>query len=101
LVNDAVACYDEIEQSAFSISNELYILGHSESTIIAAQVSGHRPATAGIILLNPFVQDMESTLIELARHIESANKQLKGIKEAVLRNFKKNFLEIRLRLKGN
>ena len=64
LVNDAVSWFDALRQCDFVDTDRIFALGHSEGCIIAPQVSLKRPAVAGLILLCPFVDDMESILIK-------------------------------------
>lgn len=89
LVQDAIACFDALAQSKACVKNEIYVLGHSEGTVIAAKMSIKRPSMAGIILLCPFVQSMESILIMQSKHIQEAIENLKGIKGTVYRIFLK------------
>lgn len=85
LIEDAVACVDALEQpGAFKVSS-LYILGHSEGAIIAPQVSLRRPSVAGVVLLCPFAQNMESILMDQARHMRSEINELQGFKGFVYR----------------
>jgi pimeloyl-ACP methyl ester carboxylesterase len=77
LVEDAATCFDEL--SRLFDSDRLFILGHSEGCIIAPQVSQMRPATAGLVLLCPFVEHLESVLIRQATQIEKEVNELQGI----------------------
>ncbi len=85
LVEDAIKCLGTLEQLVNCKKNEIFILGHSEGTIIAAQMSVRQPSIAGIILLCPFVQDMETILYNQAKHIQQAINNLKGIKGVIYR----------------
>ena len=85
LVDDAIACYDALTRHESCIKNQVYVLGHSEGTVIAPQMTLKRPAIAGIILLNPFVQKLEPILIQQARHIADAINGQGGIKGLLLR----------------
>lgn len=85
LVEDAIECFDTLEQYSTCKKNEIYVLGHSEGAIIAPQMSIKRPSIDGIILLCPFVEDMESILIKQARHIQEALSNLEGSKGVIYR----------------
>ena len=67
------------------MKNKIFVLGHSEGCIIAPQMSLKRPSIAGIVLLCPFIQNMESILINQARHIQEAINNLEGIKGIIYR----------------
>ena len=84
-VEDAIAWFDTLVQVEVCKPNEIYVLGHSEGAIIAPQMSIKRPSIAGIILLCPFVQKMESVLISQAEHIQEAINDLKGVKGLLYR----------------
>lgn len=66
LVNDAISWFDALNQYDFCDSERIFVLGHSEGCIIAPQMSIIRPAIVGLVLLCPFVDDMESILIKQA-----------------------------------
>lgn len=70
LVVDAMHCLDALSQSSQIDENSLYLLGHSEGCIIAPQVSRQRSAVAGMILLCPFIESIESTLMRQAGQTE-------------------------------
>lgn len=61
------------------------MLGHSEGCIIAPQVSAMRPSIAGLILLCPFIDDMEAILLRQAMQIEEEFKSLAGVGGALKR----------------
>ena len=83
LVNDSIACFDFLKNSETCIANQIYVLGHSEGSIIAPQMSIKRSSIAGIILLCPFIQNMETILVMQARHIQEAIVSLKGINAVI------------------
>ncbi len=85
LVDDAIACFDALARSSLCLENRIYVLGHSEGTIIAPQMTFKRPTIAGLILLNPFVQKMDIILLQQARHITEAIRVQTGPKGLVLR----------------
>lgn len=85
LVDDAIACLDALARSSLCLENRIFVLGHSEGTIIAPQMTFQRPSIAGLILLNPFVQKMETILLQQTRHIAEAIRRETGPKGLILR----------------
>lgn len=79
LVNDAVRWFDALSQRTFVTADRIFALGHSEGCIIVPQVSLRRPAVAGLILLCPFVDAMESVLIKQAEQFQRDFDALTGI----------------------
>lgn len=69
-VRDAASWVDAIAGGQLGVHGDVYLLGHSEGCIIAPQVSIARPAVAGLVLLAPFVQGIESILLKQARQLE-------------------------------
>ena len=84
LVDDAVACVDYLSQFDFCISNKIYVLGHSEGSIIAPQAGIKRPCIDGIILLCPFAQAMDTILMSQARYAQDSIDRLTGLKKLIL-----------------
>ncbi len=78
-VQDAVQCLDTLATLENVSANSLFILRHSEGSIIAPQVSHHRPTVAGLILLCPFIERLESILIRQAAQLEKEVDSLPGI----------------------
>lgn len=80
LVGDAVSWIDALTQQSENCDpNRLFVLGHSEGCIIAPQVYAQRPRVAGLILLCPFVDDMENILVKQARQIEAEFASTPGV----------------------
>jgi len=79
LVQDAVRCLDMLTKSASVSKDHLYVLGHSEGCVIAPQVAQHCTQVAGLILLCPFIERLESVLIRQAAQIEKEFDSLRGI----------------------
>jgi len=77
-IADVTAWIEYLEQCDFCAHNQLFLLGHSEGSIIAPQLSLKHPSIAGIILLSPFVQNMESILRQQAARIKEAVNKLDG-----------------------
>lgn len=85
LVDDAINCADVLGQFEFCDPSRLFVLGHSEGCIIAPQVSAKRPNVAGLILLCPFVDRIESILIKQATQIQREFDRLTGVRGWVRR----------------
>lgn len=66
IVNDAIHWVDALQGFDGCDPGKIFVLGHSEGCIIAPQVSLERPKVAGLILLGPFVENMEPILIRQA-----------------------------------
>lgn len=78
LVNDAVGWFDVLRQSDFCEPERIFVLGHSEGCIIAPQMGIIRPAVAGLVLLCPFVDNVESILIKQAVRLQQDFDALPG-----------------------
>jgi uncharacterized protein len=68
LVNDAINWFDFLKEQEYC--EKIFVLGHSEGCIIAPQVALKRQETAGLILLSPFAENIESILIKQAAQIQ-------------------------------
>lgn len=79
LVGDAVSCFDALRQFDFCDPDRIFVLGHSEGCVIAPQVSAKRPTVAGLILLCPFVDTIESILIKQATQLQRDFDGLPGV----------------------
>lgn len=79
LTNDAVSWFDVLKQCDCCEPEKIFMLGHSEGCIIAPQVSALRPAIAGLVLLCPFVDNMESILIKQAAQLQQDFEALPGV----------------------
>jgi pimeloyl-ACP methyl ester carboxylesterase len=84
LVNDTVSWFDALSQSDFCEPEKIFVLGHSEGCIIAPQLSAIRPA-AGLVLLCPFVDKMESILIKQALRLQQDFDALPGVSGRIRR----------------
>jgi len=85
LVDDAVHWCDALRQEVFCAGAPLFVLGHSEGCLIAAQVSVRRPTLAGLVLLCPFVEGMESMLVRQAEQLEKEVDAVSGVGGALER----------------
>jgi len=79
-VNDAVACTQFLQQQTSIETEKLFVAGHSEGSIIATQVAIRQQNIAGVILLSPFCDEMESILMKQAQHLKSIVMGRKGLK---------------------
>ena len=80
LVDDASACVDALGREERCDPERVYVLGHSEGTIIAAQLAARHPALAGLVLLCPFVEPMDSILRRQARQMRDDLANATGIR---------------------
>ena len=85
LVADAQGLVEYLMQSDFCDRDQIYLLGHSEGTIIAPQVSNANSLIAGLILLCPFVQPLHDVLKQQANHVSQDIQNISGIKGKLLR----------------
>ncbi len=69
-VDDVVSWYDSLRLAGFCRSEQVFLLGHSEGCLVAAQASVRRPGITGLALLCPFVEPIEDILIRQAHQIE-------------------------------
>ena len=76
LISDAVQAVDWVRQNRPDAA--LYLLGHSEGCLIAPHTALQRPDVAGLLLLCPFVERMESVLMRQAAQIEQELAHLPG-----------------------
>jgi pimeloyl-ACP methyl ester carboxylesterase len=79
LVSDALAWTMRLHSGALGAFGPVFLLGHSEGTLIAAQVAGQSGAVAGLVLICPFIQDIESILRQQARRAEMELSQAPGV----------------------
>ena len=79
LVDDAVSWFDALDQFEFCDPSKKYLLGHSEGSIIVPQVNLKRPSVAGLILLCPFIEPMETILRNQATILQDELDNSRGI----------------------
>ena len=72
-------------QFDFCDVGKVFVLGHSEGCIVAPQVSAKRSTVAGLVLLCPFVDNVESILIKQATRIQHEFDALPGVRGQVRR----------------
>ncbi len=78
-VDDVVCWYDSLHRAEFCQPGQLFLLGHSEGCLVAAQASLRRSEIAGLVLLCPFIEPMEDILIRQAHQIEREIAVRKGV----------------------
>ncbi|NKB32800.1 MAG: alpha/beta fold hydrolase [Pseudomonadales bacterium] len=83
LVDDAAACANFLIQHTATNPDKIYIVGHSEGTIIAPQVAIKNNKVAGIILLSPFYEDAESLLMMQAKAMQEMVQKSKGFRAGI------------------
>jgi uncharacterized protein len=79
LLNDAVNVFYALKQDRACDYRKIFVLGHSEGCLIAPQMTAARPEIAGLILLCPFVDQLESILIKQAAQVQLDFESLPGI----------------------
>jgi pimeloyl-ACP methyl ester carboxylesterase len=87
VVNDAVHWVDALKDYDACDPGKIFLLGHSEGCMVAPLVSLQRPEVAGLVLLGPFVEDMESILIRQATLLQrefEGPPNLQGIVRRIL-----------------
>lgn len=85
LVEDALGLVSYLKQQEYCDHKHIYLLGYSEGTIIAPQVSIRDRSIAGLLLLCPFTQKIEVLLEQQAKQISKEIQNLKGIKGLLMK----------------
>lgn len=86
LVEDACACARFLQQHTRQ-SASLYLLGHSEGTLIAPQVIAKTNGIAGQVLLAPFIEPFTRVIKRQAESSLAEIKALPGFKGIMMRFF--------------
>lgn len=89
MVDDAAAWVDFLSAHELCEPSRIFVLGHSEGCFIAPQLSLARSFIAGLLLLCPSIQNVESTLLEQASRIEQEIDAAPGLSGAVQRTLVK------------
>ncbi|MCG8559250.1 MAG: lysophospholipase [Hyphomicrobiales bacterium] len=87
LVSDALAWATHLGNGTWGRFGPLYLLGHSEGTIIAPQVAQKNGAVSGLVLICPFLQNVEDLLRQQAVEMEKANRDMPGLVGWFIRRF--------------
>jgi len=91
LVNDALKCLEYLSKSKHCDKNAIFLLGHSEGSIIVPQISQKHVSVAGIIMLAPFIDRMETILLQQAGRMKKMASELAGVKSLPLKLYFKLF----------
>lgn len=83
LVDDAASWITVLSEQPECDSSEIYVLGHSEGTAIAPQVYLRQPQVAGLVLLCPFVENLETVLQRQASILEAELASRRGFIGAI------------------
>jgi uncharacterized protein len=84
LVGDAAAVVSGLR--AQGDVGPVFLLGHSEGTILAPQVAARDGGIAGLILICPFLQDGRAMLMAQARQMARMFRDMRGPKGWVIRS---------------
>lgn len=87
LVSDALEWARFLKQSATFSETPLFILGHSEGSLIAPQVATKDTNIVGQILISPFLENFETLLGRQAKQSLTEIAKLPGFKGKVIRFF--------------
>ena len=79
VVDDAAACLAFLKEHASGGFHRVILLGHSEGTLVAADVAGTHESVDGLVLLSPFLQPIEDILIAQGREIGRALAEMPGL----------------------
>lgn len=85
LVHDAGALFDALPGYDFCDPSRRFLLAHSEGCVFAPLLANERPAVAGLVLLCPFIDNVELLLLRQARQIEQEMAGLRGVMGAAQR----------------
>ncbi len=78
LVDDALCWFDALYHCDSTMS-QVFLLGHSEGTVIVPQVCLKRQSAAGLILLCPLIEKFEPLLIKQAMQLEREAVEMPGL----------------------
>ena len=87
LVADANAWLDFLANNPTTKNASLYIMGHSEGSLIASQLCSGNNFVKGQILLMPFVEEFESVIRRQAQNALDEIAILEGFKGTLIRFF--------------
>lgn len=85
LVNDAKKILIQLRDKTVDGEADIYVLGHSEGTLIAAQLASTSSSVAGIILLCPFAQPLKDILRSQGMSVMKEIKNARGMKGTITR----------------
>ena len=87
LVDDARSCLAALSTFEEIREAPVYLLGHSEGTLLASLLSIENPDIGGQILLTPFLSSLEKTIERQMQSTLSELKQLPGLKGFMVKIF--------------
>lgn len=87
LITDAQAGLLFLQQHAALTNAELFLLGHGEGALIAAQLASAQPSIAGQILICPFLQNYAELIHQQAEKSLAEIKALPGFQGKLIRFF--------------
>ena len=78
LADDVCAAISHVRATEAVRDSAIYVLGHSEGTLLAPLVAQARKDVAGLILLSPSITPIEATLIRQAEWLQVALDEERG-----------------------
>lgn len=84
-VVDAKTCLDALIKDENISARDIFLLGHSEGCIIAPQVCSQRQSVAGMVLLCPCIEPIESMMLRQAEQLEKEINEIPGVSGHVYR----------------
>ncbi|NQT74204.1 MAG: alpha/beta fold hydrolase [Chloroflexi bacterium] len=85
LLEDANAAYQYLLQSENVNRDQLFLLGHSEGTLIAPKLCLTYPEIAGLILIAPAIQNLEHALVYQASKLKDDIETGRGLSRWIIR----------------
>lgn len=86
LIQDAKAAYDYLAKHKCVKTEEIFLLGHSEGAYIAPKTSLQYTGVAGLILIAPSVQKLDTVLKSQAALLKKDVSEGKGAKRTLIRS---------------
>ena len=87
LVEDGVSCLKFLSDYEQCKENLLFVVGHSEGSIIAPQLSQRVESLAGIVLLAPFIEKAEPLLMRQAMALKEMVASRTGFKGLMIKTY--------------
>ena len=85
LIQDAKVMYSHILSQGYIKRDNIFLLGHSEGTVIAPKIAVEHPEIAGLVLLAPLAQNMEQPLRYQAIKIKEDAEKSGGWNRLIMR----------------
>jgi len=85
LLEDADAAFHHLSQSEHVNGDRIFLLGHSEGTLLAPKLCLKHSEVAGLILIAPAVQNLEHALVYQARKIKDDIETGGGLNRRIIR----------------